>query len=69
MEVSSHALDQGRVDLAAEVNGKRAGQTMAALQEIAAHVANIPGRKNLGFKVNLYSRLALVDQFRRRPVG
>lgn len=29
------------------VNGDRDAETMAALQEIASHVANIPGRKNL----------------------
>ena len=29
------------------VNGDRGAETMAALQQIAAHVANIPGRKNL----------------------
>jgi VWFA-related protein len=33
--------------LAAAANEDRAAQTMAALQQIAAHVANIPGRKNL----------------------
>jgi VWFA-related protein len=29
------------------INGDRDAETMAALQEIASHVANIPGRKNL----------------------
>jgi VWFA-related protein len=29
------------------INGQRAMETMAALQQITAHVANIPGRKNL----------------------
>src|SRR6185437_12609931 len=33
--------------LAGGANEDRAAETMAALQEIAAHVANIPGRKNL----------------------
>jgi VWFA-related protein len=33
--------------LAGEANEDRAAETMAALQQIAAHVANIPGRKNL----------------------
>ena len=33
--------------LAAGANDDRSSETMAALQEIAAHVANIPGRKNL----------------------
>lgn len=33
--------------LAGMANARRAGVTMAALQSIAAHVANIPGRKNL----------------------
>jgi VWFA-related protein len=33
--------------LAAAANEDRGAQTMAALQQIAAHVANIPGRKNL----------------------
>lgn len=33
--------------LAEGANEDRAGETMAALEEIAAHVTNIPGRKNL----------------------
>ena len=33
--------------LAGAANEDRSAQTMAALQAIAAHVANIPGRKNL----------------------
>jgi VWFA-related protein len=33
--------------LAGGANADRAAETMAALQQIAAHVANIPGRKNL----------------------
>jgi VWFA-related protein len=33
--------------MAGSANGERAAETMAALQQIAAHVANIPGRKNL----------------------
>lgn len=36
-----------RLTLAAGANEERAAETMAALQAIAAHVANIPGRKNL----------------------
>lgn len=35
------------MDLAGASNADRAAETMAALQEIAGHVANIPGRKNL----------------------
>ena len=35
------------LEFAAETNERRATQTMAALQSIASHVANIPGRKNL----------------------
>jgi VWFA-related protein len=35
------------LDLAAMRNGDRAGETAAALQAIAGHVASIPGRKNL----------------------
>jgi len=34
-------------NLAGAANADRSAQTMAALQAIAAHVANIPGRKNL----------------------
>jgi hypothetical protein len=32
---------------AGAANEQRAAETMAALQQIASHVANIPGRKNL----------------------
>lgn len=35
------------LSLAEGANEDRAAETMAALQQIAAHVANIPGRKNL----------------------
>jgi VWFA-related protein len=35
------------VQLAGAANGDRGAETMAALQAIAGHVANIPGRKNL----------------------
>ena len=35
------------LEFAAETNERRATRTMAALQSIASHVANIPGRKNL----------------------
>jgi hypothetical protein len=35
------------LDLAGSINQNRANETMAALQSIAAHVAGIPGRKNL----------------------
>lgn len=35
------------MNLAGASNADRAAETMAALQEIAGHVANIPGRKNL----------------------
>jgi VWFA-related protein len=40
-------IDSHRLDEAARANQDRGGITMAALQSIAAHVANIPGRKNL----------------------
>ena len=40
-------IDAHRLDEAARANQDRGGITMAALQSIAAHVANIPGRKNL----------------------
>jgi VWFA-related protein len=40
-------VDKSNIQLADVVNETRAGITMAALQSIAAHVANIPGRKNL----------------------
>lgn len=36
-----------RAELAGMANGRRAMETMAALEAIAAHVANVPGRKNL----------------------
>jgi VWFA-related protein len=35
------------MNLAGAANEDRAAETMAALQQIASHVANIPGRKNL----------------------
>lgn len=41
------SVNQGNRRLAAIANQGRAGITMAALQSIAAHVANLPGRKNL----------------------
>jgi VWFA-related protein len=40
-------VDKDKRNLAALVNGSRAATTLAALREIAAHVADIPGRKNL----------------------
>lgn len=40
-------VDQSNLQLASATNQRRAETTMAALQAIAAHVANIPGRKNL----------------------
>jgi hypothetical protein len=40
-------VDKSNIQLADVVNESRAGITMAALQSIATHVANIPGRKNL----------------------
>ena len=40
-------VDRQRASLAALANQNRAETTMAALQSIAAHVADIPGRKNL----------------------
>lgn len=40
-------LDSQALKLAAMINQNRAQETMAALQSIASHVANIPGRKNL----------------------
>ncbi|MGB6483424.1 MAG: VWA domain-containing protein [Candidatus Acidiferrales bacterium] len=49
--VFGHAADgfenAGASFRAGIINGNREAQTMAALQQIAAHVANIPGRKNL----------------------
>lgn len=49
--VIDHAADgfenAGAVFRAGSANGERSAETMAALQAIAAHVANIPGRKNL----------------------
>jgi VWFA-related protein len=39
--------NRGAMFRAGIINGQRAMETMAALQQIAAHVANIPGRKNL----------------------
>jgi len=41
------SVNQGNRKLAGIANQGRAGITMAALQSIAAHVANLPGRKNL----------------------
>lgn len=41
------SVNQGNAKLAGIAEQGRAGITMAALQSIAAHVANIPGRKNL----------------------
>ncbi len=40
-------MDAQALQLAAITNERRAASTMAALQSIASHVANIPGRKNL----------------------
>jgi VWFA-related protein len=40
-------MDAQALEFAAATNERRASQTMAALQSIASHVANIPGRKNL----------------------
>jgi len=49
--VFGHAADgfenAGAVFRAGSANEERGAETMAALQAIAAHVANIPGRKNL----------------------
>jgi VWFA-related protein len=39
--------DAQNLELAATLNERRAALTTAALQSIASHVANIPGRKNL----------------------
>jgi VWFA-related protein len=44
---SDESANQARRELAGMVNGDRAGMTMAALASIAAHVSDIPGRKNL----------------------
>lgn len=44
---SSSFEDGASLRLAAGANESRETETLAALQEIAAHVANIPGRKNL----------------------
>jgi VWFA-related protein len=35
------------LEVASNANSRRAEQTMAALQSIASHLANVPGRKNL----------------------
>jgi len=40
-------MDAQALEFAAATNERRAVQTVAALQSIASHVANIPGRKNL----------------------
>lgn len=40
-------MDAQALQLAAITNERRAAATMAGLQSIASHVANIPGRKNL----------------------
>jgi VWFA-related protein len=40
-------MDAQALEFAAATNERRAMQTTAALQSIASHVANIPGRKNL----------------------
>jgi VWFA-related protein len=40
-------MDAQALEFAAATNERRTTQTMAALQSIASHVANIPGRKNL----------------------
>jgi VWFA-related protein len=40
-------LDAQALQVAASMNERRAAATMSALQSIASHVANIPGRKNL----------------------
>jgi VWFA-related protein len=45
--VADAFLDAAALEVAASVNERRAAATMSALQSIAAHVANIPGRKNL----------------------
>jgi VWFA-related protein len=48
---SGHAravgFENGAAMIKADANEERAAETMAALQQIASHVANIPGRKNL----------------------
>jgi VWFA-related protein len=44
---SDDATNASALVLAGMANARRAGTTMAALQSIAAHVANMPGRKNL----------------------
>jgi VWFA-related protein len=41
------SVDQSNLSLASAANQRRRETTMAALEAIAAHVANIPGRKNL----------------------
>ncbi|MFZ0276758.1 MAG: VWA domain-containing protein [Candidatus Sulfotelmatobacter sp.] len=41
------SVNESNANLAGIGDGGRAGITMAALQSIAAHVANLPGRKNL----------------------
>ena len=43
----NNSMDAQALEFAAATNERRAMQTMAALQSIASHVANIPGRKNL----------------------
>ncbi len=40
-------MDEQAAEWAGMINENRAEETMAALQSIASHVANIPGRKNL----------------------
>ena len=40
-------MDEQAAEWAGMINENRAVETMAALQSIASHVANIPGRKNL----------------------
>jgi VWFA-related protein len=43
----NRAVNMEHASIAARINADRGQITMAALQAIAAHVANIPGRKNL----------------------
>jgi VWFA-related protein len=45
-EFNAH-IEAQELESAAIINGRRAAATMSALQSIASHVANIPGRKNL----------------------
>ncbi len=45
--VADAFLDAQALQVAASINERRGAATMSALQSIASHVANIPGRKNL----------------------